>query len=328
MLHLEDRWVWDFWLIDDGPYHHVFYLQAPRSLGDPERRHRHATIGHAVSTDLTTWDQLADTLGPGPAGAWDDIAPWTGSIIRVADRWQLYYTGTSSSDDGRIQRIGTAVSDDLIHWERLSDQPLLTADHQWYEHFGDSDWFDESWRDPWLITDPHSGDTLAFICARTAHGPSDQRGAIGLARSADLRHWTAAPPVYAPGLFAQMEVPQVLAVDGEWHLLFCTPDWSHSRRWTQQRAANTTTYHVVGTGPTGPFTTDPEPVATPRSARTCYAGKLHLLGDQLVYLATVLDDDRGSFVGDLTDPHPVRIENGRHLIIEEQSPTNPPASRG
>ena len=100
MLHLDDRWIWDFWLIDDGPDHHVFYLQAPRSLGDPELRHRHATIGHAVSSDLRSWEQLPDALGPGPAGAWDDNAPWTGSIIRAADRWHLCYTGTCSVDGG------------------------------------------------------------------------------------------------------------------------------------------------------------------------------------------------------------------------------------
>jgi beta-fructofuranosidase len=123
MLHLEDQWIWDFWLIDDGPDHHVFYLQAPRSLGDPELRHRHATIGHPVSGDLRSWDVLRDALGPGPAGAWDDQAPWTGSIIRAGDRWHLGYTGTSSIDGGLIQRIGIAVSDDLVHWERSLDDP-------------------------------------------------------------------------------------------------------------------------------------------------------------------------------------------------------------
>jgi len=33
-LRFDDRWVWDFWLADEGPLTHVFYLQAPRSLGD------------------------------------------------------------------------------------------------------------------------------------------------------------------------------------------------------------------------------------------------------------------------------------------------------
>ena len=328
MLHLDDHWIWDYWLVDDGPDHHVFYLQAPRALGDPELRHQHATIGHAVSMDLKSWEVLPDALGPGPSGAWDDNAPWTGSIIRAADRWYLAYTGTSSVDGGRIQRIGIAVSDDLIHWERSVDDPILAVDHRWYECFGDSDWFDEAWRDPWLMTDPSSSDMLAFICARTVHGESDERGAVGLARSSDLRHWTVTPPVYAPSLFAQMEVPQVHAVDGHWYLLFCTPDWSHSRRWTSRQTAKTTTYYTVGAEPTGPFTTEPRSIATPDSGETHYAGKLHQLGDQLIYLATVLHDEHGAFVGDLTDPQPVTIGHGGRLIIGEQPPTSPPASGG
>jgi beta-fructofuranosidase len=72
-LRFVDRWIWDFWFADDGTDRHVFYLQAPRSLGRPELRHRNATIGHAVSTDLRTWEVLPDVLGPGPAGRFDDL---------------------------------------------------------------------------------------------------------------------------------------------------------------------------------------------------------------------------------------------------------------
>ena len=118
----------------------------------------------------------------------------------------------------------------------------------------------------------------------------------------------------------------MLAFDGHWYLLFCTPDWSHSRRWTQRQAAHTTTYYVVGADPTGPFTTEPERVMHAASGETHYAGKLHPVGDQLVYLATALRDEHGAFVGDLTDPQPVTIGHDGRLSIEAQSPTNPPAT--
>jgi beta-fructofuranosidase len=317
VLHLDDRWIWDFWLVDDGPDHHVFYLQAPRSLGDPELRHRNATIGHAVSSDLRSWQQLPDALGPGPAGRWDDGAPWTGSVIRSGGRWVLAYTGTSSVEAGLVQRIGLAVSDDLVHWERVGDHPALSADGRWYERLGVGEWYDEAWRDPWLLADPISGDMLAFICARTVEGPTDERGAIGLARSPDLDHWTIEQPVYAPRLFAQMEVPQVIEWSGHWYLLFCTPETSHSARWRRRRPPATATYAVVDAGPTGPFTTEPALLAA-ADGRTEYAGKLHRKGDQLVYLATVLHDDRGATVGDLADPRPVVVaEDGRLVVIDE-----------
>jgi beta-fructofuranosidase len=46
-LTLPDKWVWDFWLVRDGTDYHAFYLQAPRSLGDPELRHLNVSVGHA-----------------------------------------------------------------------------------------------------------------------------------------------------------------------------------------------------------------------------------------------------------------------------------------
>ena len=53
MLHSDQFWVWDSWYAQDGEETHVFFLKAPRSLGDPDLRHDRAVIGHAVSRDLT-----------------------------------------------------------------------------------------------------------------------------------------------------------------------------------------------------------------------------------------------------------------------------------
>ena len=63
VLRVEASWVWDFWLADDGDLFHLFFLKAPRDL-DPDDRHWHAVVGHAVSRDLTDWVEVADALGP------------------------------------------------------------------------------------------------------------------------------------------------------------------------------------------------------------------------------------------------------------------------
>ena len=81
-LRLPDKWVWDFWLVRDGKDYHAFYLQAPRSLGDPELRHLNASIGHAISKDLRYWHVLPDALNAGRRGP-GTIAPsgpgvWSG----------------------------------------------------------------------------------------------------------------------------------------------------------------------------------------------------------------------------------------------------------
>ena len=63
-LSLPDKWIWDFWFAQDGLEYHVFYLQAPKSLGDEKLRHWHVSIGHAVSRDLVSWSVLPDAISP------------------------------------------------------------------------------------------------------------------------------------------------------------------------------------------------------------------------------------------------------------------------
>ena len=99
-LALADKWVWDFWVAEDAGMFHLFYLQAPRDLEDPDRRHWHASIGHAVSRDLLDWTVRPDALTASAGPSWDDLATWTGSVIRHNDRWHLFYTGVSRAEGG------------------------------------------------------------------------------------------------------------------------------------------------------------------------------------------------------------------------------------
>ena len=79
MLRLDDAWVWDSWIADDGERYHLFFLKAPRALEDPSLRHTAAIIGHASSLDLVDWTVHEDALLPDAKG-WDDLALWTGSV--------------------------------------------------------------------------------------------------------------------------------------------------------------------------------------------------------------------------------------------------------
>jgi len=128
MLKINDKWIWDFWLVQDGSYYHIFYLQAPKSLKLETRRHHNATIGHAVSKDLMNWQIMADPLKPGEGGDWDDLATWTGSVIKKDNLWFMFYTGVNKKENGLIQRIGFATSKDLVRWEKYSNNPVIEAD--------------------------------------------------------------------------------------------------------------------------------------------------------------------------------------------------------
>ncbi len=219
-------YLWDFWLIHEGPEYHLFHLQAPRSLDHPELRHNAARIGHAVSADLRDWRGKGEALGPGKRGEWDDLSVWTGSVIKSGDLYCMLYTARSWEDQGAIQRIGLARSDDLYHWEKHPGNPLMEADPRYYEKLESSDFPWESWRDPYLFF--HEGERMyyALITARSIEGALDERGCVAAARSGDLIKWEILPPVCRPGKFTEMEVPQLFEHGGRSHLLFSTnPFW-------------------------------------------------------------------------------------------------------
>lgn len=315
MLRLAHQWIWDFWFARDGADFHVFYLQAPRSLGDPDLRHWNVKIGHAVSQDLTNWQVLPDALAPSPEGsdAWDDYTTWTGSVIQHHSLWHLFYTGTKRSENGKIQRIGLATSTDFIHWEKHPANPLIEADPTWYEKYDSHNptWGDEAWRDPWVFQDPVTGDFHMYMTARIHKGDADARGVIGHARSKDLLSWQALPPVTAPGHFGQLEVPQLVQLQNRSYLLFSTAVTTHSARWQKQTGLSPVsgTHFLAGRHPLGPFT-----LTTPRfmvgdPAGSLYAGKIiQNAAGQWMFLAWRNLDVTGQFLGELSDPYPVRFD--------------------
>ncbi|GGM06260.1 glycosyl hydrolase family 32 [Dactylosporangium sucinum] len=314
MLRLPDAWVWDFWLAQDGDTYHLYFLRASRALGDPDRRHFRASVGHAVSTDLTHWTQVADALVPADRPAFDDVATWTGSIVRdPGGRWHQFYTGAGSTENALVQRIGLATSDDLYAWQRHPGGPVLEADARWYEKLGTSTWPDEAWRDPWVFADPGGDGWHMLVTARSNQGPVDERGVIGHARSADLVTWHAQPPLTAPGAgFGHLEVAQVEVVDGRPVLLFsCLRHEFAARR--KETGATGGVWAVAGETLLGPF--DPS-AAHPVTDSSLYSGRIvRDPSGRWVMLAFRNVDAGKRFVGELSDPMPVELTPAGQLKL-------------
>lgn len=320
-LRLPDKWIWDFWLTQDGPDYHIFYLQADRSLGDPELRHWHPTIGHAVSQDLHNWRCLPDALAPSDdEEAWDSYTTWTGSVIAHAGTWYMFYTGTARAENGLVQRVGLATSPDLVNWTKHPDNPLIQADPSRYELLDLSLWHDQAWRDPWILADPETGDFHAFITARVNHGPADSRGVIAHARSTDLVHWDVLDPVTAPGEFGQMEVPQMVHIGKRWYLLFCTASLHHSayRRNRSPISPVTGTHYLVADNPLGPFHYETDDFLVGDARGLLYSGKLiQAPTGGWVFLAFVRERADGTFGGEIIDPLPVTLTATGVLNVEK-----------
>lgn len=305
---LPDHWVWDFWLADDGTDYHLFYLHAPKSLGNPDLRHRNARIGHATSSDLVTWQSHGRILDTGAAGSFDDTATWTGSVVRGPDGlWRLYYTGSrflSPHSNANVETVGMAVSTDLHNWKKLPG-PVSVADPQHYETLGSSSWPEEAWRDPWVFADP-SGGWHMLITARANHGPDAERGVIGHAVSRDMQNWQAQPPLSTVNAgFAHLEVPQIVPVEGTLHLIFCCDSPKLSGRLAGQQGG---IWSVAIPSPIGPYAIDR---ATLLVSQELYAGRIATdRRGRAVLLAFNNVQSEDGFAGSISDPLPLRV--GRH----------------
>lgn len=317
-LALRDHWVWDFWFADDGKQFHVFFLHAPKSLGDPELRHRNARIGHATSLDLFAWDYRGEAIGPGPEGGFDATATWTGSVVRGHDGlWRMFYTGSrflSPRDFANIETVGVATSPDLNTWTKAPG-PVLRADPRWYETLGSSSWPEEAWRDPWVFADPSGGGWHMLITARANHGPDFGRGVIGHAVSSDLATWQARAPLSDPQSgFAHLEVPQLIEIDGRRHLLFCC----NSPRLANERMGTKGGIWVApALGPVGPFDIAAAQLILPERY---YAGRA--VRDRTgawMLMAFEMEGTGTGFPGVLSDPMPLLSTAEGGLTVTDQA---------
>ncbi|MGW5240646.1 glycosyl hydrolase family 32 [Monashia sp. NPDC004114] len=322
MFSLPEAWVWDFWLVDDGTDYHLFFLYASRALHDPDTRHNRASIGHAVSPDLVTWERVSDALVHSDAPAFDDLATWTGSVVRHPDgRWFMFYTGASLDASGAsIQSVGYATSSDLMVWDKAPG-PVLEADPRWYEKYEPGPaghWHDEAFRDPWVFADPSGNGWHMLITARSNVGPttdpddSVDRAVVGHAWSPDLERWELRPPLSSPGTgFGQLEVLQTAVVDGRSVLVF---NCMAGEMTPAARASGTTggVWVTEVASPLGPYD---------------LAG-VQLLADDRWYVGKFIDDRKtgeskfmafvnvveGRFVGAISDPVVATWQGDRLLL--------------
>ena len=236
----------------------------------------------------------------------------------------MLYTGINRSEQGLIQRIGLAVSDDLISWEKHPANPVLEADPRWYEFLDLDRWYDLSWRDPWLFQHPDSEFFHALITARSPQGAPDGAGIVGHARSRDLVDWEVLPPLTRPGEFAQIEAPQLVSVDGRYAILFSARADDHSSERVERLGipGETGTFVLSADAMFGPYAHATGPIAPPRGPLgTLYAGKLVESGGTWAFMAFRGYDD-ADFTGELTDPLPITWDiDGRILVEYEQLET-------
>lgn len=142
-----------------------------------------AELGMAWCEDesLRDWHFL-----PEPVFSWKEGEDWEAGglykacIIAHQGKWHLFYNAKTRGTHW-IEQTGTAVSEDLLHWTRSPENPVLKVDAgRWDQTFVS---------DPYVVSDGEK-----WLCFYYGIGTSDPEdglyhGQEGLAVARDLVHW-------------------------------------------------------------------------------------------------------------------------------------------
>jgi beta-fructofuranosidase len=254
----------DVTLVCAGREYHLFsemtpIAGAPRPPGAPASRGR--VVGHAVSKDLFTWEELPPAISCGAPGEFDAFSIYHMDVFIHEGTWYMHYTGLDKYGPGEQEAIGLATSSDGIQWKKDPGNPVLRADPRFYEPaiprqatYQQKD-FGRLWfRDPCIVGNPPGAKFGMATIARDARQHPDLRGCIAWATSSDLVKWEPSPPIYSPGRFHTIETPSIIEHHGRHYLIFMThPGWG-TPFLTTDRYQNAGDFYAVSEhGPTGPW---------------------------------------------------------------------------
>lgn len=141
------------------------------------------SFAYCEDEDLLHWKRLEK-----PVFSWEDGAEWErgglyrGAVLPVNGRYAMLYNAKNEESVWREQ-TGLAWSDDLIHWTRNSDRPVLSGTPGGWDWRFVSDPYPVRYKDFWLN----------FYFGYDGHHAQE-----GLAWSRDLIHWEKLPDPLIP----------------------------------------------------------------------------------------------------------------------------------
>ena len=122
-----------------------------------------------------------------------------------------------------------------------------------------------------------------------------------------------------PGDFGKLECPQLVEIKGRYYLLFCTlaATTAAGRLARTGLPAVTGTHYLVADNPLGPFRFSTDEFLAGDVLGSLFTGKLvQEPGGNWSYLAWRYLDHTGQFIGELSDPYRVTIDQNSNLSVE------------
>lgn len=158
-----------------GQYH-LFYQHNPTGAF-----HGNIHWGHAVSHDLIHWKDLPIALSPTPDSV-DESGIFSGCAVDNGGQPIIFYTGVSGPNYGRQVQCMAIGSQDLIQWEKYSNNPVIDTVPDEAKQTTD-------FRDPFVWHDENGWHMIVGSRIENAGGT------VFLYRSEDLIHWHYVGPI-------------------------------------------------------------------------------------------------------------------------------------
>ncbi len=176
-----------------------------------------AQVGLAWTQDeeLLDWHFMDE-----PVFSWKDGAAWESGglyktdLLRHDGKFYMFYNAKNKVTGGWKEQIGMAISDDLIHWVRPFDHPVVPVT--------EGAWDSSFVADPQVFYDSKENQWVMFY-----YGLGNLSACDGIAVSRDLYHWTKFPaPVLTTGRRGQIDSnyahkPGVIWHDGVLYHFYC-----------------------------------------------------------------------------------------------------------
>jgi beta-fructofuranosidase len=203
--------LWDTWIFVENQQAHLFYLR----VSDTTKTREWDSIGHVISDDLVHWQECESIVLRTDPPAWDSGPSLTGSTLKHDGRYWMFYGSLTD----KLNKIGLLVSDDLMHWEKYSDDPVLLPmpPYQHQADIGPMSLVD--WRDPACYWHEELNCWEVLLCARQQNPDPQTTGAcIAKLLTKDFKQYQALDPITVPKGFFNAEVPDYFQL-GDWHYL-------------------------------------------------------------------------------------------------------------
>lgn len=173
------------WIKDESGTWHLFF-----SAGTPTE------IYHYSTTDFATFNDLGRALATSTA-SFDHYGLWAPTVLKSGSGYYMFYTGVTGagSSPTHDERIGLAISNDLLTWTKVNDPGTCTSlagdgcvlecTAAW-TLWGTNGSYTEACRDPHVVWDASNNRWVMFLTTKYTNA----REIVSVAYSTDLTNWT------------------------------------------------------------------------------------------------------------------------------------------